>query len=522
MISFEIQHKDLLARIGKFKTKSGIIETPAFLPVINPAKKVVTPRDLWEDFGCKALITNAYIVKKHFGEQAKEKGIHKILEFPGVIMTDSGAYQILAYGSVDVTNEEIIRYQEEINTDIATILDIPTGWKVPLEHAKYTVEETFRRAKDLEVLKSREDIAWVGPIQGGCYIDLVMASAEKMGNLPFDIHALGSPTPVMEQYLFSTLVDMIVTAKMNIPINRPLHLFGAGHPFMFSLVIALGCDLFDSAAYSLFAREDRYLTDYGTMRLEELEYLPCSCQVCVKREPKELREMPKNERERELSKHNLYVCFAEIKRIKQAIIEGRLWEYVEMKAHSHPSLLQALKRMRKYNEYIEKHSPYIKRKGLFFFSSIGLARPEVIRHAKRLKERYTPPRWAKVLLLIPDSETKDLRRRKKLKKTVHRICKNLSLNVDSIHVCFYSPPFGVIPVELAETYPLFQYEYAYPPDERAINYMVQKILEYIVDASYTTVIILAEKDSWSKTVSDLCIKKSPELKIKSKILFLNM
>ena len=522
MISFEIQHKDLLARIGKFKTKSGIIETPAFLPVVNPAKKIVTPKELWENFDCKALITNAYIVKKHFSEEAIEKGIHKILGFPGVVMTDSGAYQILTYGDVEVTNEEIIKYQEKINTDIATILDLPTGWRVSLEHAKYTVEETFRRAKNLETLKSRRDIAWVGPIQGGCYIDLVRTSAKRMGSLPFDIHALGSPTPIMEQYLFSTLVDMIIAAKMNIPVNRPFHLFGAGHPFMFSLVIALGCDLFDSAAYSLFAREDRYLTDYGTIRLEELDYLPCSCQVCVKREPKELREMPKNERERELSKHNLYVCFAEIKRIKQAIIEGRLWEYMEMRAHSHPSLLQALKRIQKYSKHIEKHSPCIKRKGLFFFGSTGLMRPEVIRHFERLKKRYIPPRWAKVLLLIPDSETKKIRRRKHLKRTIQRICRKLSLDINSIHACFYSPPFGVIPVELSETFPLFQYEYAYPPDENTVDYIVQRILEYIADKSYTTVIILTGKDQWNKNVAELCIKKSSEFKIKSEMLILGI
>jgi 7-cyano-7-deazaguanine tRNA-ribosyltransferase len=58
----------------------------------------------------------------------------------------------------------------------------------------------------------------------------------------------------MEQYLFDILVDMIIAAKMNLPPERPLHLFGAGHPFMFALAVALGCDLFDSAAYAIYAR----------------------------------------------------------------------------------------------------------------------------------------------------------------------------------------------------------------------------------------------------------------------------
>ena len=98
-----------------------------------------------------------------------------------------------------------------------------------------------------------------------------------MGKLPFQIHALGSPTEVMESYRYDVLADMILTAKKGLPVERPLHLFGAGHPAMFSLAVALGCDLFDSAAYALYARENRYMTENGTWRLEEMDYFPCCC-----------------------------------------------------------------------------------------------------------------------------------------------------------------------------------------------------------------------------------------------------
>ncbi|RJS88456.1 tRNA-guanine transglycosylase, partial [Candidatus Bathyarchaeota archaeon] len=167
MAEFEVRNRDLLARIGRIKTKSGSIETPAFLPVINMAKQTVTPRELWEEFGCRILITNAYIVKKQQAEAAVKMGIHKLLDFPGVIMTDSGAYQILEYGDIEATPEEIVRFQEDIGTDIATILDVPTGWKASREHAEYTVKETVKRARELEELRSKKDILWVGPIQGG-------------------------------------------------------------------------------------------------------------------------------------------------------------------------------------------------------------------------------------------------------------------------------------------------------------------------------------------------------------------
>ncbi len=146
-MSFEIKEKDLLGRIGKLKTKSGTVETPLLFPVINPSIQLVAPRRLKETFGFEAVITNAYILKKRYQDKLVNEGIHKFLDFDGAVMTDSGAYQILVYGQVDVTQKEIVAYQEGIGSDIATILDIPTGWKVTNEQAEGTVAETLQRAK---------------------------------------------------------------------------------------------------------------------------------------------------------------------------------------------------------------------------------------------------------------------------------------------------------------------------------------------------------------------------------------
>jgi len=510
MVEFEIRSRDLLARIGRLRTKSGTVETPAFLPVINMAKQSVTPRELWEEFSCRILITNAYIIKKQQAEEAVKLGIHSFLDFPGVVMTDSGAYQILAYGDIEVTPKEIIKFQEEIDTDIATILDLPTGWGVSKKRAEYTIRETINRAKELEELKGRNDILWVGPIQGGRYLDLVAKSAQEMSRIPFDIHALGSPTPVMEQYLFDLLVEMIFAAKMNVPFNRPFHLFGAGHPFMFALAVALGCDLFDSAAYNIFAQDDRYLTAYGTIHLEELEYLPCSCPVCYRRDPQDLREMTKNEREAELTRHNLHVCFAEIKRIKQAIVEGRLWEHLMIRAHGHPSLLQAMKRLKDYSEIIEKYSPIVKRSGLFFFSSIDLARPEVTRHRKKLVERYEPPEKARILILFPSFGPRRTGKSRRYKKILAEVCEKLHLDKDKVHICFYVPPFGVVPNELSDVYPLSQYEIARPLDVETMEYVAQRIIEYVKASKYKRRIMIVESGTWQEDVAQICGKSLKE------------
>lgn len=517
-MTFEIKERDLLARIGRLETKSGTVETPLLFPVINPSIQPISPRKIREVFGCEALITNAYILKKHFHNQPAEKGLHEFLDYNGVVMTDSGAYQILRYGDVETTPKEIVEYQEKIETDIATILDYPTGLKVTKDYAEKTVNETLKRAKQLFKTKTRNDILWVGPIQGGRYLDLVAKSAQEMKKLPFQMHALGSPTEIMQQYRFDILVDMIMTAKMNLPIEKPLHLFGAGHPFMFSLAVALGCDLFDSAAYAIYARQNRYMTENGTSRLEELEYFPCSCPKCTKTTPKEVLEMQTKERQVFLAEHNLYTCQTEMKRIKQAVKNGRLWEHLQMRAHTHPTLLQAIKRLKKYENFIEKHSPATKKSGIFYFNHTGLTRPEIVRHRKKLKERYTPPKEAKILLLMPQTRTKPFSKSKEFKETAKLLKGTLGDSLKKIHTCFYAAPFGVIPTELDEVYPLSQHETSLPLDKETTEYVAKQVADYINNTKYETVLLIHGPENWNKNVLDACKKTCRKKNIKFKYL----
>ncbi len=500
---FELRNRDLLARIGRLQTKSGKIETPILLPVINPAIQSISPRRMNEEFNCKALITNAYILKKRQSEESREKGIHKLLDFDGVIMTDSGAYQILVYGKVVINPDEIVKFQEDIGSDIATILDIPTSWNTTERRARETVEETIKRAKQLDSIRTRNDILWVAPVQGGQHIELVSQSAKSVGQLPFQIHALGSPTTIMEQYLFDTLVDMILTTKMNLPPERPLHLFGAGHPFMFALAVALGCDMFDSAAYSIFARQDRYMTKWGTRRLDQLEYFPCSCPTCTKNTPIKIKEMPKIERQEKLASHNLYVSFEEVRHIKQSIVEGRLWEHIEARAHSHPALLQALKRLKKYENYLEQQCLATKRKGLFFFNGTSLTRPEVVHYNKNFKERYSPPQDANTLLFLPQPKRRPFHKAVVIENLCQKIETEFPEAHKLLHICFYGPPFGVVPIELTEVYPLSQYEIAFPLDCETIEYVIQEVENYLSRSPYKYVIVV-EDGEWKSKVSEAC------------------
>lgn len=514
-MSFEVKEKELLARIGKLKTKTATVETPLLFPVINPSIQPIPPKRLKEEFGFKALITNAYILKKRYDSKPITEGLHKFLDYDSVVMTDSGAYQILVYGNVETTQAEIIEYQESIGSDIATILDIPTGWKITKEQATSTVKETLHRAKEFVEMKKRDDILWVGPVQGGRHLDLVAKSAIDMGKLPFQIHALGSPTEIMESYRFDVLVDMILTAKMNLPLERPLHLFGAGHPAMFSLAVALGCDLFDSAAYALYAREDRYMTEHGTWKLNELDYFPCQCPQCNNKKPKDIQALSDKERETFLAEHNLYVCQAELNRIKQAIRDGRLWEHMRLRAQAHPMLLSALKKLKNYEDFIEKYSPITKRSGLFFFDYDDLARPEIVHHRKQLRKKYTPPTSMKTLFLCPQTRSKPFHKAKEYQR-IRQFLKRSPQLRKTIHICFYDAPLGIIPLELDEVYPLSQHETAIPFDKGTMNYVANQVADYVRDSEYSLVVLFDDTQNWGNniknTVRRVCSEKNKQFK----------
>jgi 7-cyano-7-deazaguanine tRNA-ribosyltransferase len=402
---FEIRDKDLAGRIGRLHTPHGYLETPALLPVIDVFRQDA-PIEVIERLGFRGVITNAYLLWKRMGNVAREKGVHGVLGFNGVVMTDSGAYQILQYGRVDIDPATVIEFQKSIGSDIAVILDIPTGNARSRKQAEYSVRETLRRAKEALSLIDPENRVWTLPVQGGQFLDLVEYSSREASKLigPYRLLALGSPTVLLERYDYATIIDMVYRVRSNVPRSAPLHLFGAGHPMIIPYAVALGVDLFDSASYILYARDNRIITETRTYRLEELDYMPCSTEICTKYTPKELLEIPRPERVRLLATHNLTVLAAAIRQVKQAIREGRLWELLEERSRSHPSVHRAFLRLIQYSRYLEAHTPRTKggkAKGVFLYSTESTKHPKLLQHHNMLLSRYRPPRGVRRLLLIP-------------------------------------------------------------------------------------------------------------------------
>jgi 7-cyano-7-deazaguanine tRNA-ribosyltransferase len=509
-MSFEILDKDLAGRISKLRTRSGIIETPALFPVINPIKQVVTLNEI-SNIGFNQVITNAYLLKRHYGDLVKEVSIHKLLNWDKPIMTDSGAYQLLMYGKVDVSPEEILKYEIEIGTDIGVILDIPTQWGRPRNIVLLEVEETLRRAR-AALVKARmwdpdHKMLIVGPVQGGDKLGILSYSAEKIGELGFDIYAIGSPTTLLEEYDFSMIMRMIATVKARLPPGKPVHLFGAGHPLILPFAVAMGVDFFDSASYVLYARDDRIILRDRTVRLNEIKVdrIPCNCPVCRKYSVKELMSMNKAERERLLAIHNLYVLWEEIQEIKARIKEGTLWEYLEEKAGGDARVKSALLALRKGLRALLKVIPDEsgRVRALHITSVESLYRPEIVRHVERLLNNYEPPQGCIVLVLPGELLDRPYIR----DSIVYWLIDQLSTNnlLSRVHVVINNPVLGPIPYEISEIYPLSQHEYPEPIPGylRSFSYhLLRKYLVKLRGRGFTDIMVIM-KENYEKIINEL-------------------
>ncbi|WP_266078493.1 tRNA guanosine(15) transglycosylase TgtA [Haladaptatus caseinilyticus] len=426
---FELRAQDGAGRIGELTVpRAGVtVETPALLPVVNPHVVTVEPSRLESEFGAEILITNSYILYKSddFRDEALDVGLHELLEFDGAIMTDSGSFQLAEYGEITVTTEEILQFQHDIGSDIGTPVDIPTPPDVDHEQAEDELAVTQERLELAETVDVG-DMLVNAPVQGSTYPDLREEAGRHAYGTSLDVFPVGAVVPLMNEYRYGDMVEMVAGAKRGLGADAPVHLFGAGHPMMFALAVAMGCDLFDSAAYALYARDDRYLTVRGTEQLDDLEYFPCSCPICANNTPEEIRSLDDREREEQLAEHNLHVTYEEIRTIKQAIRSGNLLELVENRARAHPAMLDGYRALVEQSSQLERADPASK--GTFFYlSSESAYRPEVVRHHERLS-RLNPE--GRVLLTEGNPSGRY----------------DESWNV--------VPPFGPFPRALSETYPL--------------------------------------------------------------------
>jgi len=428
-VRFEVLDKDIAGRIGRLTAGDRTVRTPLLLPVINPHFQLVKPSEM-KEMGVDALITNAYIFHRssEYRQRALDEGLHRTLDFDGIIMTDSGSFQLSVYGDVEITNMDTLRFQESIGSDIWVPLDIPTSPDTGRRQAEEELATTMDRIRQAAG-ELGEDAPLAGPVQGGIFEDLRERAGREIGELGIPFCPIGAVVPLMEAYRYQELVRVVMAAKRGIPASACVHLFGAGHPHMFALAVAMGCDVFDSAAYALYAKEGRYLTASGSRKLNELAELPCSCRVCRSHTAAELSAS--TDKERLLALHNLYVSLGEIATIRQAISDGTLWELVDERCRSHPMLLRGYRELLAFGDELERHDRVSKRR-FFYRGSESCARTEVLRYHRVIGRVATGER----VLIAADGKKRE--------------------GFDQVF--FFKPPFGPYLPELKETFPIGQSE----------------------------------------------------------------
>ena len=109
-MNYEIIDIDALGRIGALTVNNKEMITPNLFPVVHPYKNLITTKDLIK-IGAQCIFTNSYIVYQNqiLKEEVLNKGLHRYLNFDGIIATDSGAFQQYMYDNnqMDI-NAELI------------------------------------------------------------------------------------------------------------------------------------------------------------------------------------------------------------------------------------------------------------------------------------------------------------------------------------------------------------------------------------------------------------------------------
>lgn len=470
-MTFEIKERDASGRICKFTTKHGTVTTPNLLPVINPNKMMIPPKEMKQRFGTEIIITNSYIIQKdeNLKQKALDQGVHRLVDFDGPIMTDSGTFQSYVYGDITVDPIEIVQFQRDIRSDIGTILDIFGTPDQTKTEAEQGIKETIVRAKNS--IPEKGEMLLACTVQGSIYPTLREQCARKLSALNADFFPIGGVVPLMENQRYTDLVRCILASKKGLNPSKPVHLFGAGHPLIFPLAVALGCDFFDSSAYAKYANDGRMIFPWGTEKLDMLSDLPCCCPVCSHYTASELKTLDEKERARQLALHNLYVSFAEIKKIKTAITGGWLWELVEQQATANPAIIDALRELRKpeHLTWLEQNEPTSKKSALFYTGPQTIHRPTLYRYHARLFTRYRS--MYKTTVVFPED------RKPYSSFYAKDIQSILKKNNVSLLVCSH---LGPVPLELDEMYPLAQSVFPEIVDqetEKKITTLAEKFLE---------------------------------------------
>ena len=305
---FEILGRCGAARLGRISCAHGTVNTPAFIPVGTAGTvKAMTPEAVAET-GTEMVLANTYHLMLRPGAEviAKLGGLHKFMNWPGPMLTDSGGFQVMSLAElreistrgvvfkshldgsrVELTPERAIEIQEGLDADIAMALDECTPYPSGEAETAKSMRLTTRWAERCKrAFRPRPGRALFGIVQGGVFPALRKESARTLREMEFDGYAVGGlAVGEGQERMFETLE---VTAPL-LPDDAPRYLMGVGLPADIIGAVARGIDLFDCVLPTRSGRTGKAFTRRGLLNLHNARHAEdprpldeaCPCPACV-------------------------------------------------------------------------------------------------------------------------------------------------------------------------------------------------------------------------------------------------
>ncbi|PIY97097.1 MAG: tRNA guanosine(34) transglycosylase Tgt [Candidatus Kerfeldbacteria bacterium CG_4_10_14_0_8_um_filter_42_10] len=258
------------ARRGILTTTHGKIQTPFFMPIATAgAVKTITPEEV-KECGAQIILSNTYHLMLRPGMPVIRKagGLHKFMNWPGPILTDSGGYQVFSLSKIRkikdngvefqshldgskhlLTPEKAIKIQETLNSDIMMVLDECPRYPTSRDYAKESMNLTTKWALRCKIYHQRSKIGdqrsknlLFGIVQGSVYKDLRIKHAKELAKICFDGYAIGGLAvgePIEKMY---QVLDWVVP---ELPEDKPRYLMGVGKPEQVVEAVKRGVDMFD-------------------------------------------------------------------------------------------------------------------------------------------------------------------------------------------------------------------------------------------------------------------------------------
>ncbi len=355
---FELIHtdKNTGARAGKLRTKHGIIDTPAFMPVATKGTvKTISPEELHE-MGTQALISNAFHLMLAPGMEVIRRagGLHKFMQWDRAIFTDSGGFQMIRrdfpFKITDegftyknprdgkkyfYTPETCLENQKVIGSDIAMILDECPAYGSDYSAVEASTGRTIQWAARAKNVEQNRGQLFFAILQGGTFVELRKKCAEELVEMDFDGYgigglSIGEPREIMN--------DVLKSSVPLVPQDRPRYLMGVGSPVEILSAIEAGVDIFDSAFPTRNARHQTLITSKGNVDIARSKFAMdmspvdenCECHTCRNYSRAYLHHLFKESELLALrlaSIHNLYFMQSLMRGAREAILENGFAEF---------------------------------------------------------------------------------------------------------------------------------------------------------------------------------------------------